>query len=142
MKWKGENLYHQKNWPMSTNKKRGKRHFDRSLGLGWIELGERGGRGGWEGPGWSWTSMVNIPIWMMITCHVLSGFYDFLSSCNGGNEGRDCAWDGLVGVNNDCTDEFKYPLFDKRWENRQTNRDERNLLFHFLIYFSSDLELG
>lgn len=53
------------------------------------------------------------PLWMMmmITCHVLSGFYDFLFSCNAGNEGRDYAWDGLVGVNNDCTDEFKYPLF-------------------------------
>lgn len=56
MKWKGgkyvlpQKIGHDE--IIRTNKNRGKRHFDRSLGLGWIELGGEGG-GGW----WSWTSM-------------------------------------------------------------------------------------
>lgn len=51
----------------------------------------------------------NIPIWVMITSHVLSWFYVFLFSCNAGNEGVNCAWDGGLGGNNDeWTNQYPY----------------------------------
>lgn len=40
----------------------------------------------------------NIPIWVMISSHVLSGFYVLLFPCNAGNEGVNCVWDGGLGV--------------------------------------------